>query len=104
MRSWGVHRSTQTISPADETSAEIDRVRERFTYKFHNDGLMQISGIASTCSVVDLFLESENLSSNAGGVLDQVARRIRHTFGRRTPNGIRAQHHNSARSLTSQAR
>lgn len=67
-----------------KTSAEIDRVRERFTYKFHNDGLMQILRDSFDMLVVDLFSIRESLVER-GGVLDQVRENPSY-LRRRTPN------------------
>ena len=54
-----------------KTSAELERIRGRFTYKFHNDGLMQILRDSFDMLVIDLFSIRESLVER-GGVLDQV--------------------------------
>ena len=54
-----------------KTSTELERVRGRFTYKFHNDGLMQILRDSFDMLVIDLFSIRESLVER-GGVLDQV--------------------------------
>jgi hypothetical protein len=53
------------------TSEELDRVRARFRYQFHNDGLMQVLRDSFDMFVIDLYSIRESLVEK-GGLLDLV--------------------------------